>query len=111
MSALATRIAKLRYTCKAKAVSMTRQILRGRVSGSWGLSRETSVEGRKSARPTQAGPISRSSAFRAPIPVKQFTRDEWSYKIASIIDEYLDNKDIKVEHKLSPIFVLLSLMK
>ena len=74
---------------------MARQISRG--SGSRGPSRENSVEGRNMRTPTPTRNLgTRSSAQAAPV-VKQMSREDWETKMASVVDEYLHNKDIKVQ--------------
>ena len=87
---------------RSNALAAARQFSRPG-PGSRGASRENSVEGRgpNMRTPTPTRQTGSSSSRATPTPsaapaVKQLTRDDWSKKMGSIIDEYLHTKDLNV---------------
>jgi len=78
-------------------VAAARQISRS--SGSRGPSRENSVEGRRNVPPSTRPDSSRRPSDvpgKVPVAVKQLSREEWETKMKGIVEEFLNNRDVKV---------------
>jgi len=82
---------------RSNAVVGVRQISES--SGSRGLSRENSGEGHRNVPPSTKPDSSRRPSDvlgNVAVAVKQLSRDEWETKMKGIVEEFLNNRDVKV---------------